>query len=105
MSGPVLPESVVAYPLDARFRNYQGVLVVSHNDVVLELSESAAFIACQVDGSQSVRDIGVRLAEKYETEVQQAVSDTLELLAELAQHGLVVVERQGHADEVEGRGR
>lgn len=85
------PLSVPAYPLDTQFRNFRGVLIVSRDEAVLELSDSASFIARRVDGERSVADIGRLLADEYDADLEEAVRDTLDLLAELARHDLLEV--------------
>jgi Coenzyme PQQ synthesis protein D (PqqD) len=87
------PESIPKRRTNVRARKFRGQLLVSINEETFELSDSAEFIFRGVNGSRSVQEIGVLLAEKYAIPVEVAVGDVSELLDALA--GSDILETSG----------
>ncbi|MDN3358613.1 PqqD family protein [Actinomadura sp. DC4] len=83
------PESVPKRRTNVRARKFRGQLLVSINEEMFELSDSAAFIYRGINGRRSVREIGVLLAEKYAIPVDAAVGDVAELLDALARSDIL----------------
>ncbi|CAM5474472.1 PqqA binding protein [Streptomyces avidinii] len=90
-AGPVTRASVPSVRPDIRVRKIRGVLVVAVPEQAFELGETTAFIWKRIDGARSVERIGELLAEEYEIDVDTAVEDTIEVLAELVEYGAVRV--------------
>ncbi|MFD7625421.1 PqqD family protein [Streptomyces sp. NPDC059851] len=74
---------------ETRFRKFRGKLLAANGPHALELSESAAFILQNVDGSRSAGRIGELLAAEYGIGTEEATADVLELLAELAEADII----------------
>jgi hypothetical protein len=74
---------------DTRVRRFRGVLLVAAGEDTLELTDSAAFLFQAVDGMRSVADIGAMLGEEYDIPLAEAVEDTAEFLADLADGGVI----------------
>ncbi|MGW2872788.1 PqqD family protein [Kitasatospora xanthocidica] len=89
---PVLSvDQVPSYRPDVRVRNVRGrFLVAVLAKDPFELSESASFIWKQIDGRNSIADIGRLLAAEYEIDAETATADTKEILEYLATTGSVV---------------
>ncbi|PZT77242.1 MULTISPECIES: PqqD family protein [unclassified Streptomyces] len=83
--------SVPTRRLDARVRNVRGQMMVAGPTQAFELSETAAFIWKQIDGSNTVAQIGRLLASEYEVDEQTAVEDTAEVIAELAASSVITL--------------
>nr|WSX51415.1 PqqD family protein [Streptomyces sp. NBC_00974] len=90
-TGPVTRESVPVVRPDIRVRKIRGTLVVAVPEQAFELAETTAFIWKRIDGVRSAGRIGELLAEEYEIDVETAVEDTVEVLAELVEYGAVRV--------------
>ena len=84
-------DTVVALPLNIKIRNYQGKTLVSGYEHAFELSESAAFVCRQVDGTRTVADIGRLVAREFAVDEQTATEDAVELLTQLVAHDIIVV--------------
>lgn len=89
--GAVSADSVVALPLNMKIRNYRGRTLVSGYEHAFELSESAAFVCRQVDGTRTVGDIGRLVAEEFDVDTETATEDAVELLNQLVAHDILVV--------------
>ncbi|WP_433394305.1 PqqD family protein [Micromonospora sp. KLBMP9576] len=85
----VTPDTVLRRAPAARFRKFRSKLFVANASLAFELDEVAEFIFRQVDGTATVRQIGERLAAEYDVAVEEAVTDCGELLAHLAENGMV----------------
>ncbi|MER8235553.1 PqqD family protein [Streptomyces sp. NPDC094049] len=83
--------SVPTLRLDARIRNIRGKVMIAGPAQAFELSETAAFIWKQIDGSNTVAQIGRLLAAEYEVDEATAVEDTAEVVAELAAGNIVTL--------------
>lgn len=81
--------SVPCRRLDARVRNYRGVTLVAGPSQALELSETAAFVWRSIDDHRSVADVAALLAQEYDVDADTALADVVDLLADLADAGLV----------------
>lgn len=90
-AGAVSAATVVALPLNIKIRNYQGKTLVSGYEHAFELSESAAFVCRQVDGSRTVGDIGKLVAEEFDVAEELATEDAIELLTQLVANDILVV--------------
>jgi hypothetical protein len=73
-------------------RRFRGALIIARRDDGLELDAVAEFIFKRVDGETTVRDIGEQLAAEYDIPVDEAVSDSLELLGRLYELEMVRME-------------
>jgi pyrroloquinoline quinone biosynthesis protein D len=78
---------------DVRTRRYRGRLFIANTEQAYELNEAAEFVFRLVDGSTTVREIGVRLAAHYRYAVEDAVSDTVELISLFAERHVVEIVR------------
>ncbi|MEU8505277.1 PqqD family protein [Streptomyces brevispora] len=83
--------SVPTRRLDARVRNVRGQMMIAGPTQAFELSETAAFIWKQIDGSNTVAQIGRLLAAEYEVDEQTAVEDTAEVIVELAASSVITL--------------
>lgn len=83
--------SVPTRRLDARVRNVRGQMMIAGPTQAFELSETAAFIWRQIDGSNTVAQIGRLLAAEYEVDEQTAVEDTAEVIVELAASSVITL--------------
>ncbi|MBT2470443.1 PqqD family protein [Streptomyces sp. ISL-66] len=90
-AGPVTRASVPSVRPDIRVRKIRGTLVVAVPEQAFELAETTAFIWKRIDGVLSVERIAELLAQEYEIDVETAVEDTVEVLAELVEYGAVRV--------------
>ncbi|MEU3499427.1 PqqD family protein [Streptomyces hundungensis] len=90
-AGPVTAESIPSVRPDIRVRKIRGTLVVAVPEQAFELAETTAFIWKRIDGVLTVGGIGELLAREYEIDVETAVEDTIEVLAELVEYGAVRV--------------
>ncbi|MFF2116879.1 PqqD family protein [Kitasatospora sp. NPDC058184] len=88
---PVLsPDQVPSYRPDVRVRNLRGRFLVAVAKDAFELSETASFIWKQIDGRNSIADIGRLLAAEYDIDAETATADTKEILEYLATTGSVL---------------
>jgi pyrroloquinoline quinone biosynthesis protein D len=85
--------SVAERRRETRVRKYRGKLFVANAADAFELDEIAEFIFRQADGTQTVQQIGERLAAAYDLPLAQAMADTARVLAELAEHTVLAVDR------------
>jgi hypothetical protein len=78
--------SVPIRSLHVRARNIAGDIVLAgpHSDESVTLSETAGFLWRSMDGRRSVHDLGVLLTEHYAVDVETAVLDVTDMVAELA---------------------
>lgn len=91
-AGPRLtPDSVLAFPLNVRIRNYRGRTLLGGYEHALELSETAAFMCRQVNGARTVRDIGQVVAREFDVDAETATQDAAELFSELVTYEVVLV--------------
>ncbi|WP_341718654.1 PqqD family protein [Micromonospora sp. FIMYZ51] len=92
MTDRFVPPSLEWIPqrrLEARIRRFRGRTLVAVDAEAMELDEVAAFIFGQVDGATSLREIGERVAATYDVSVEEATTDSAELLAQLVDVNLV----------------
>lgn len=89
----VTAESVPAFPLNVKIRNYRGRTLLGGYEHSLELSDTAAFLCRQVDGTRTVRDIGRVVAREFDVDEQTATQDATELFAHLVAHEVMAVEQ------------
>ncbi|MET9092799.1 PqqD family protein [Streptomyces cyaneofuscatus] len=87
----VLAGSVAERRLDVRVRNVRGVIRIAVPDGAFDLSETAAFIWRRLDGTSTAADLGAQLAAEYDVSVDEAVSDTIDILEEWAAQGAIEV--------------
>ncbi|WP_327306684.1 PqqD family peptide modification chaperone [Streptomyces sp. NBC_01298] len=88
---PVLAlDQVPSYRPDVRVRNVRGGYLVAVANNAFELSETASFIWKQINGQNSIADIGRLLATEYDIDTDTATADTKEILEYLATTGSVV---------------
>lgn len=87
------PDTVPRRCMEARMRKFRGTLFIANASLAFELDEVAEFIFRQLDGRKTVREIGELLAGDYDVSVEQATADIAELLDELAENGMVEVNR------------
>ncbi|RKR91081.1 pyrroloquinoline quinone biosynthesis protein D [Micromonospora pisi] len=85
------PDTVPSLKLDTRWRSFRGKVFIARGDQAFELSEVAAFVYKRIDGNRSIRQIGEELAGEYDIPVDEAVSDIVELLTDLASAGVIDV--------------
>ncbi|MFJ6384880.1 PqqD family protein [Kitasatospora sp. NPDC092039] len=83
-------DRVPSYRPDVRVRNLRGKFLVAVGKDAFELSETAGFIWKQIDGRNSIADIGRLLAAEYGIDAETATADTKEILEYLATTGSVV---------------
>ena len=89
-----VPDDCVPYRgTDVRTRRYRGRLFIANTEQAYELNEAAEFVFRQVDGSTTVREMGVRLAAHYNYAVEDAVADTGELISLFAERHVVEIVR------------
>lgn len=69
-------------------RTRDGLLLGLEGDALL-LSDSAEFIYRQLDGRTSITDLARRLSTEYLIDEHEAAVDTIELLDQLGELGLV----------------
>jgi Coenzyme PQQ synthesis protein D (PqqD) len=81
--------SVPRRVLHARVRNFRGKTLLAVGGDAFELSDTAAFIWKSIDGRKTVAQISRMLTAEYEIDEATALSDTAELLGELARAGLL----------------
>jgi asparagine synthase (glutamine-hydrolysing) len=87
---PMRLEVIPRQRMDTRARKFRGrLLVAGPDETAVELSESAMFIFRCIDGVRTASDIGKLLADEYGIPHQVATADTAELLAELADNGII----------------
>jgi hypothetical protein len=79
--------------LQVRVRKVAGQLVVAGPDGTgsVELSDTAALVWRAIDGRRTVREVGALLAAEYDVDAEDAVQDVLDLVAGLAELGLLSV--------------
>ncbi|MCQ1575874.1 PqqD family protein [Streptomyces parvus] len=88
---PVLTlDQVPSYRPDVRVRNVRGGFLVAVAGEAFELSETASFIWKQIDGANSIADIGRLLSSEYDIDTETATADTKDILEYLATTGSVV---------------
>lgn len=75
--------------LDVRVRLVGGRQVVGRGSQVCELNDVATFIWRLCDGTSSTEAIAKRVAEEYDIDDRTALEDTVALLAELEELGLI----------------
>ena len=78
---------------DVRTRRYRGRLFIANAEQAYELNEAAEFVFRQIDGSTSVREMGARLAARYNYAVADAIADTVELITLFAERHVVEIVR------------
>ncbi|KUL21337.1 PqqD family protein [Streptomyces regalis] len=76
---------------EARFRKFRGTTVVAFGPNALELSDTAAFVLARVDGQHSVAQLGALLAQEYGIDADEGIADTLELVTDLAESGILAL--------------
>ncbi|WP_447002329.1 PqqD family protein [Saccharothrix isguenensis] len=76
-------DAVPCNRMDVRVRKFKGKVLVAAGEQAFELEDTAAFVYQQVDDTRTVREIGERLAAEYDVELDVALADTAELIAEL----------------------
>ncbi|MFI1913354.1 PqqD family protein [Nocardia sp. NPDC020380] len=90
-AGSVGPEAIAALPLNVKIRIHGGKTIVGGYQHFYELTESAAFIWRQIDGTRTVHDIGLLVAGEYDIDKESATQDVAELLTELAEHDVIKI--------------
>ncbi|MFJ4655868.1 PqqD family protein [Nocardia sp. NPDC088792] len=85
------PDTVAALPLNVKIRIHGGKTIVGGYQHFYELTESAAFIWRQIDGTRTVDDIGLLVAEEYDIDRESAGQDVAELFTELAEHDVIKI--------------
>jgi hypothetical protein len=81
---------VPSYRPDVRIRNVRGGYLVAVAGNAFELSETATFIWKNINGRNSIAEIGKLLADEYDVDEETAIADTKEILQDLATAGSVV---------------
>jgi hypothetical protein len=71
-------------------RDGELVLVLPEMGKIKVLNEVGAFIWSKVDGMNTVREISELLTEEYEVGKSEAEEDTLTLLSDLNERGVVI---------------
>jgi Coenzyme PQQ synthesis protein D (PqqD) len=84
-------DTVVVPRLDVIVRRVDGVLHVGRGEQAYELSESAATLWRAIDGHRTIADLAAILAEEYGIDAQTAAVDVHELLADLADSGILAL--------------
>jgi hypothetical protein len=77
----------------------EAIIISPEESVMHELNETGSFVWHYADGKHSAAQIAELLAGEYEVTLAQALEDTEALLADLAQHKLLVA---GGSTEKEG---
>jgi hypothetical protein len=79
--------------LQVQVRKVAGQLTVAGPDGAgsAELSDTAALVWRAIDGRRTVREVGALLAAEYDVDVEEAVQDVLDMVAELVDLGLLSV--------------
>ncbi|GGO82151.1 PqqD family protein [Wenjunlia tyrosinilytica] len=85
------PGSVASLPLNVKIRNHRGKTVVGGYEHFFELTDSAAYIWRQIDGTRTVSDIAALIAKEYDIDQESATQDIVDLFAELAAHEVVKI--------------
>jgi pyrroloquinoline quinone biosynthesis protein D len=89
-TGNRVPEDCVPHRcVEVRTRRYRGRLFIANTEQAYELNEAAEFVFRQVDGAKTVRELGRRLAARYRYPVEDAVSDTIELITLFVERHIV----------------
>jgi hypothetical protein len=91
MTTSPVADSVPLLRPEARFRKFRGRTMVANGPNALELSETAAFLLALIDGQRSVAQLGALLAEEYGIDAEEGTADTLELVADLAESGILTL--------------
>jgi Coenzyme PQQ synthesis protein D (PqqD) len=84
-------ETIARKRLDARTRNLDGITYVAGPEQALQLSEVGGLIWRLVNGRRSVREIAESVSEQYSVDLEQASEDTIELLAQFADHQIIEI--------------
>ncbi|WDZ85852.1 PqqD family protein [Micromonospora cathayae] len=84
-------DSVPRRRLDVRIRSYRGTLLVATADSAFELHDMAAFLVRRFDGVRTVAQVVGLLATEYGLPPAEAEADTLDLLGQLIDHGVLEV--------------
>ncbi|MEU9050268.1 PqqD family protein [Streptomyces sp. NPDC048384] len=92
MTSSPTADSVPVLRPEARFRKFRGRTMVASGPTALELSETAAFLLARVDGQRPVTQLATLLADEYDIDVDEARADTLELVADLVESGILGLE-------------
>jgi Coenzyme PQQ synthesis protein D (PqqD) len=82
-------DRVPARRLEARVRRSGGQTFVGLGQQAVELNEVGLFILKQIDGVSSMREIGQRVADAYQIPLDEAFTDSAELVAQLVAFGAV----------------
>ncbi|MER5642202.1 PqqD family protein [Kitasatospora sp. NPDC002227] len=92
----VIDDTTVPVPkLEVRVRNVRGVIRIAVPESAFDLSETAGFIWRRIDGRRTAAEIGRLLAAEYEVTAEEAVADTKEILASLAEEGAIALSPAG----------
>jgi hypothetical protein len=75
--------------LDVRARNYRGTLYLARDEDSVALTEVAAFVWRLIDGSRTVDDLATVVAAEYSIDRDTAHTDCAELVASLAEAGML----------------
>lgn len=88
--------TVLSRRREVAWRPFDGeaILVDTAHDEICHLNPVAAYLWESLDGRLDLRGIAVRLAEEFEVEQAEALSDALNFAAELLDKGVVEVVRE-----------
>lgn len=70
----------------------EAVLLDPQSGAYVQVNQAGLSIWTQVDGHRSIEDIAGALAEQVDAPGDELTDDVIEFLAELARHGLVLVD-------------
>jgi hypothetical protein len=84
-------DTVVDRVVDIRIRKFQGNLRVAGQGDVFELSDTAAFVFHQVDGTRTLKEIVQHVANHYDAPQEEVLEDVRALLAELVKNKVLEV--------------
>lgn len=89
-------DTVLARRREVAWRPFDGeaILVNTAEDEICHLNPVAAYLWEALDGRSDLRGIAGRLAEEFEVEQAEALSDSLTFAAELLEKGVVEVVRE-----------
>lgn len=91
MSARFAPGTVPRPRFEVRVRRSGGLLTVGLDNDTFQLSDTAAFLFRQVDGTRTVSGIAQLLAAEYDIDPKTALFDTAELLEDLCDLRLIRV--------------
>ncbi|GIE86442.1 PqqD family protein [Actinoplanes regularis] len=83
--------TVVKPRADVGVRRVAGTVTVGWDEEAFELSETTFFIWRQLDGRRAVADVASSVANYYGIDRSEALADTLEVLRDLIDLGLLQV--------------